>query len=119
MYRQPIITPTYYEYNSYPNSYPISYNSDRVYPSYPYVQSINVNAGGPFLGQTQPRDAETNSESHSIVSEVNDLSSNQKREADLTQLNNAEQNEIIQQQMEKTRVIKEASADIIKIEDTK
>jgi len=99
----------------------ISYNSDRVYPSYPYdnVQSITVNAGGPFLGQTQPRDVETNSKSHSIVSEVNDLSSNQKREADLTQLNNAKQNEIIQQQIEKTRVIKEASADTIKIEGTK
>jgi len=98
----------------------VNYNSDRVY-SYPYdkVQSITVNAGGPFLGQTQPRDAETNNESHSIVSEVSDLSSNQKREADLAQLNNAEQNEITQQQMEKSRVIKEASADTIKIEGTK
>lgn len=117
VYNQPPL-PIYYQYNSYPQSYPaVNYNTENVY-SYPYdnVPSIVVNAGGPFLGQTQPRDMQAGSESQSqVASEASDLSNTQKREADPAQLKTAAQNEITQQQFEKTRTIKEAIAGAIKM----
>ncbi|XP_011348790.1 SH3 domain-containing protein C23A1.17 isoform X2 [Ooceraea biroi] len=123
MYAKPAIAPSYYEYNSYLNSYPaVSYNPNPVY-SYPYgnvPSQVTVNAGGPFLGQTLSRDAQAHSEPHQphlIASEVGDFSSNQKRAADPTQLKNIEQNEIMQEG--KTITIKEASADTIKLGNTK
>lgn len=130
LYSQPS-APAYYEYNSYHNSYPTNGNMDVMYgntdrfASYPFtyrndygVPSVTVNAGGPFLGQAQSRNAQTTSDLHSVVTEANPTNT-QKREADLTQLKDAVQNEMMQQQMEKSRIIKEASAGTITIGGTK
>lgn len=121
VYSQPSV-PAYYEYNSYHNSYPTYGNNMNPYP-FAYrndygVPSVTVNAGGPFLGQAQSRNAQTTSDLHSVVTEANPTNT-QKREADLTQLKDAVQNEMMQQQVEKSRIIKEASAGTITIGGTK
>lgn len=89
----------YGNYGTYGTSYPGSYDSQT---SVNGVPAITVNAGGPFYRESQHIDPMSPSNEvgtlpreASSTNEIIDGSNNQKRETDIVQLKN-EQNEIIQ-----------------------
>lgn len=87
-YRPVYIKPTY----SYPVTNYDSYSNENT--PYSSVPLVTVNTGGPFYRNSQDsREDMEDTRSPQAISNINDISNNQKREASSIQLKNDEQGE--------------------------